>query len=231
MARKKTTRGRQSAPRRGGTLFGMMTGIVLGLLFAAGVAIYFSGAPMPFVDRASRGPDPVPQDVPSRLPDPNLGLSSAGVRPPPSWLGDDTPASPEPDQARAEAGAAEGAESAASDDAASPDSGDALGDLVASLGNRTSEATRPQAEQPPPIPTAPAGRYLLQVGSFRVLEDAEALKAQLALLGFNARVRQATVDGVLVNRVQVGPYANVDDMNTARERLTANQVETTVVRN
>ncbi|MBU4612968.1 SPOR domain-containing protein, partial [Achromobacter sp. GG226] len=78
--------------------------------------------------------------------------------------------------------------------------------------------------------TAPAGRYVLQVGAFRVLEDAEALKARLAFLGFDVRLQQAQVNGVLVNRVQVGPYAKLDDMNRARARLAENKVEATVVR-
>ncbi len=230
MARKKSTRSRQTQARRGGTLFGMMTGVVLGLFVAAGVAFYFSGATMPFVDRASRAPATTPVARPGSLPDPNLGLSSAGVRTPPSWLGDSEPATTAPQGS----GTATTERPRAGDRTVAEPTPDALGDLVASLGGGSNGAqtTAPApSTQAPPIPTAPAGRYLLQVGSFRVLEDAEALKAQLALLGFEARVRQAVVNDVLVNRVQVGPYANLDDMNAARERLTANQVETTVVRN
>jgi cell division protein FtsN len=39
------------------------------------------------------------------------------------------------------------------------------------------------------------------------------------------------VNGVLMNRVQVGPFAKLDDMNRARARLAENQVEAAVVRN
>jgi len=100
---------------------------------------------------------------------------------------------------------------------------------VASLSNRQSAAPA-QAERRAPPTTAPAGRYLLQVGAFRVLEDAEALKAKLAFLGFDVRLQRAEVNGVLVNRVQVGPYAKLDDMNRARARLAENNVEAAVVR-
>ncbi|MCK9513349.1 MAG: SPOR domain-containing protein [Pigmentiphaga sp.] len=221
MARSKQS-SRNRTERRGGALFGVMAGVVLGLLVAAAVAVYISGAPVPFVDRASRGPDPIP--TLGQRPDPNLGLSSAGIAPPPSIL---VPAPTVPTSPPAGAGQPPGAGAAGRPGAASPSApqeADALGALVASLGNRGASA-------PAPIPTAPAGRYILQVGAYRVLEEAEALKARLALLGFEARVHQAMVNGVLVNRVQVGPYANVEAMNQARERLTANQVESTVVRN
>lgn len=221
MARSKQS-SRNRTERRGGALFGVMAGVVLGLLVAAAVAVYISGAPVPFVDRASRGPDPIP--TLGQRPDPNLGLSSAGIAPPPSIL---VPAPTVPTSPPAGAGQPPGAGAAGRPGAASPSApqeADALGALVASLGNRGASA-------PAPIPTAPAGRYILQVGAYRVLEEAEALKARLALMGFEARVHQAMVNGVLVNRVQVGPYANVEAMNQARERLTANQVESTVVRN
>jgi len=176
---------------------------------------------VPFVDRASRGPDPIP--TLGHRPDPNLGLSSAGIAPPSILVPNPTvPSSPPPGAAQPP-GAGVGGRPAAPSPAA-PQETDALGALVASLGNRG-------ASTPPPIPTAPAGRYVLQVGAYRVLEEAEALKARLALLGFEAKVHQALVNGVLVNRVQVGPYANVEAMRQARERLTANQVESTVVRN
>lgn len=230
MARKKaSSRGRAEERRGGGTLLGVMAGLVLGLLAAAAVAIYISGAPMPFVDRASRGPDPIPATT-RGLPDPNLGLSSAGVAPLPGV------GAPLPGLPGREAGQppVAGTPSATAPVAgAAPATPDALGELVASLGARGApEAAAPApAAGPRPIPTAPAGRYILQVGAFRILEDAEALKARLALLGFEAKVSQALVNGVLVNRVQVGPYANLDAMTQARERLTANQVESTVVRN
>ncbi|MGE4338074.1 MAG: SPOR domain-containing protein [Pigmentiphaga sp.] len=221
MARSKQS-SRNRTERRGGALFGVMAGIVLGLLVAAAVAVYMSGAPVPFVDRASRGPDPIP--TLGQRPDPNLGLSSAGIAPPPSILvpSPTVPSSPPPGAGQPPGTGAAGRPAAPVPPA--PQESDALGALVASLGNRGASA-------PAPIPTAPAGRYVLQVGAYRVLEEAEALKARLALLGFEARVHQAMVNGVLVNRVQVGPYANIEAMNHARERLTANQVESTVVRN
>lgn len=242
MASKKTSSRAQAGRKGGSTLFGVLAGVILGLLAAAAVAVYISGAPMPFVDRASRAPDTAAPTL-QNLPDPNRGLSAAGVAPPSvlvppttvvpgtgAGVGALSGATPSPGQA----GSAPAAGQASGTPAPTPGSSDALGAFVAGLGasaNGTQGAASSATPRPAPIPTAPAGRYILQVGAFRVIEDAEALKARLALMGFEARIVQAMVNGVLVNRVQVGPYATLEAMTQARERLTANRVESTVVRN
>ncbi len=209
--------------QHGGTTFGVIAGLLVGLIVAAAVAVYVTKSPIPFVDRASRGPDPSVPD-PGFAPDPNRSLygrdAAAGLAP--SGPVTTAPA-PVPEVTRR-------------------DPPDSLDQLVASLPSRNqapvaaapSPAAKPElkpAAKSPVPPSAPAGRYLLQVGSFRVIEDAEALKAKVAFLGFDVRLQQATVNGVLVNRVQVGPFAKLDDMNRARARLAENQVEAAVVRN
>lgn len=207
--------------QRGGTLFGIIAGLLLGLVVAAAVAVYVTKSPAPFVDRASRGPDPSLPD-PGMAPDPNRGLygrgAAAGLAPsgsstalPTPPLAPTAPGAPEPRQ---------------------PGADDTLGQLMAKLSNTQTSPAQPAAPTPraPRIETAPAGRYVLQVGAFRVLEDAEALKARLTFLGFDVRLQQAMVNGVLVNRVQVGPYAKLDDMNRARARLAENKIEAAVIR-
>jgi len=210
--------------QRGGTTFGVIAGLLLGLIVAAAVAVYVTKSPIPFVDRASRGPDPsVPN--PGFAPDPNrslYGRDAAAGLPPSGPVA--TPPVPVPAPAPA------------------PEANrrQALDQLIANLPAREAQPTRaPSKPEARPAETrseskpasAPAGRYLLQVGSFRVIEDAEALKAKIAFLGFDVRLQQAMVNGVLVNRVQVGPFARLDDMNRARARLAENQVEAAVVRN
>ena len=65
--------------------------------------------------------------------------------------------------------------------------------------------------------------YLLQVGSFRRTEDADRLKAQLALLGFEARVASARISAQDTRyRVRSGPYRSKDALNQARKRLADN---------
>jgi cell division protein FtsN len=79
--------------------------------------------------------------------------------------------------------------------------------------------------------TSPAsGPYFLQVGSFRVLEDAEALRAKILLMGMPVEIQRAEVNGLQVNRVRVGPFARIDDMNQTRTRLGQEKIPTAVVK-
>lgn len=92
---------------------------------------------------------------------------------------------------------------------------------------------------PPAPPAAPpaagetradAASYLLQAGAFRSSSEAESMKAKLALVGFEARVIDAEVNGQTMYRVRIGPYAQLDAMNRARARLAENGIEASVVR-
>jgi cell division protein FtsN len=72
--------------------------------------------------------------------------------------------------------------------------------------------------------------FLLQAGAFRTLDDAESMRGKLALLGYEARVLSADVNGQTMYRVRVGPYPKVDDVNQIRSRLAENGIEAAVVR-
>lgn len=80
---------------------------------------------------------------------------------------------------------------------------------VAVPESSSERATRP-ARQPP---AAAPGSYLLQAGSFSAAGDADRLQASLGLLGFEAHVQRALVDGATFNRVRIGP---IDDLDTAK---------------
>ena len=79
-------------------------------------------------------------------------------------------------------------------------------------------------------PAAPVDGYLLQAGAFRVADDAEGMKARLALLGFEARVVPADVNGQTVHRVRIGPFAKQEDAARARARLIDGGIEASVIR-
>ena len=197
------------------------------------------------MDRASRDAGKLPD--PRQAPDPNAGLygrdGAAGT--PPSGPTATTPA-PLPGTGTA------GADTP-------PSKSDDLGALIATLPtSTTSRPPRPWRQLPPrPIrcprrsprsrrrqprrpgsaPAASAsasasanGSYYLQAGAFRSADDAESLKARIILLGLPVSVQKAEVNGKALNRVRVGPYARLDDMNRARGRLGENKIETAVVR-
>ncbi len=73
--------------------------------------------------------------------------------------------------------------------------------------------------------------YFLQAGSFSSAEDADKLKARLAMLGMEASVQIATIpDKGVVHRVRLGPYKGAVEMNKARMTLKQNGVEATPMR-
>ena len=98
------------------------------------------------------------------------------------------------------------------------------------------EAVIPEAEiardsgtaEPRP---APAGeRFLLQAGAFRDARDADALKAQLALLGLIAQVQTDTIEGNTWHRVRLGPYETLRDLDAARRQLKQNNIEAIAIK-
>ncbi|PIV34620.1 MAG: SPOR domain-containing protein [Lysobacterales bacterium CG02_land_8_20_14_3_00_62_12] len=85
-----------------------------------------------------------------------------------------------------------------------------------------------------PSPAAPAGaerkRLVLQAGSFRNQSDADALKAKLALSGYRAQVTPVSVNGVDWFRVRLGPYADLGELDHAREALKSSGIEAIALR-
>ncbi|HEU4709807.1 MAG TPA: SPOR domain-containing protein [Methylophilaceae bacterium] len=73
-------------------------------------------------------------------------------------------------------------------------------------------------------PSSPAQEsYFLQVGAFQTEQEADNMKAKLALLGLEAIVQTATIpDKGVWHRVRVGPFSSLDQINKAREELVKN---------
>jgi cell division protein FtsN len=89
-------------------------------------------------------------------------------------------------------------------------------------GQATQEGVK-QVEQP--------GTYLLQAGSFRSRQQADQLRARLALLGLETSVQAVTVDATQTwHRVRVGPFHNLRDLNNARALLKRNGVDAILIR-
>ncbi|HWT72678.1 MAG TPA: SPOR domain-containing protein [Oxalicibacterium sp.] len=72
--------------------------------------------------------------------------------------------------------------------------------------------------------------YYLQAGAFRATEDAESLRAKLALLGFEAKVSDTQTDNGTLHRVRIGPFSQTEAMNRVRGKLSDNGVDVAVVR-
>ncbi len=73
--------------------------------------------------------------------------------------------------------------------------------------------------------------YVIQLGSFRRNADADRLKAQLALLGFEAKVSKAVVPSQGTRyRVRTGPYRGMSALQDARRQLADNGHRGIVIR-
>jgi cell division protein FtsN len=80
-------------------------------------------------------------------------------------------------------------------------------------------------------PAAKTPAYVLQVGSFRRLEDADSLKAKLALIGLNAKIQSVPVNSEETwHRVRLGPYKDSSALQEARKRLQSNGMQAIVLK-
>lgn len=152
-----------------------MAGLAVGLLAAAGVALYITQSSLPFVDRV-------------------------GTRPPTSSAG-------------------------GSKNQPASDPNKSL------LPKDVGVVETPKEAGIEPSVVSPTGMsYLIQVGAFRTPEDAEQMRARMAILGFEAKVSNVERDGGLLHRVRLGPYPSIEDLNRARSRVEENGIESVIIR-
>jgi len=226
---------KSSAKSGGSTLFGVLIGLIVGLAAAVAVALFVTQTPMPFMDKASRDPAKTLLPDVRDAPDPNIGLygkdGSAGTAAN-GPMGTGTTPLP-------------GAPGGAAPGLALPAGPDNLGDLIATLqspgkpaGNApapvppgTVPGTEPPAAAPKSAAAASASTtYYLQAGAYRSANDAEAVKARILLMGMPVQVQKAQVNGGIINRVRVGPFKGIDELNRSRARLGEEKIESSVIR-
>ncbi|TAM86407.1 MAG: SPOR domain-containing protein [Candidimonas sp.] len=175
MARKRMKSGKSGG--LSGAMMGLITGLVLGVGAAVAVALYVTEVPMPFADKASRGPESTPLPAVQDAPDPNSSLygadGAAGTAPSaPSAVAaapsgsSAAPATPPAPEATASApheitrsatpppGTGPSANGEATARAKARHSADALGSLIASL-DKTAEPRRHAAAPEPSTSTRP----------------------------------------------------------------------------
>lgn len=66
----------------------------------------------------------------------------------------------------------------------------------------------------------------LQVGSFRKRSEAEEMRAQIALLGYQAHIEQARIEGRGWYRVRLGPFAERAELTAAEDELQERGIST-----
>ncbi|MEJ2612383.1 MAG: SPOR domain-containing protein [Candidatus Thiodiazotropha sp.] len=89
------------------------------------------------------------------------------------------------------------------------------------------ERTKPATSQP----QQDKGSYILQMGSFRKYQDADRLKAKLALIGIEAEIQKVSINNrETYHRVRSGPYHSQAQLNNARKLVTQNNITSLVIK-
>jgi len=199
----KNSNSRATTPSKGGSsmLAAVLVGMVLGLALAGGVAWYILKRPSPFVDN-------VPHESVQLEPDP--------VKPAPVPVAKVVP----------EAASAVVAASGVGD-------GKPRFEFYKVLTDKPDAAVPDHATEKPADKTVAKEKetYFLQAGAFTNADDADKLKAKLAMLGIEASVQDATLpDKTVWHRVRLGPYKSAEEMNKTSAALKQNGVSATPMR-
>jgi cell division protein FtsN len=226
---------RAVARQRGSTLTGLIIGLIVGLGIAVAVALTITKGASPFTEKTAKAGRPA-DPAPGQAMDPNK----------PMYANRD--AAREASKEVAEKAAARSTRPADAAPPAAP-AADPLGQAIASMEAKPAAALQPPVRDSHPLataaapasaapaaaaaPAAGAGEYIyyLQAGAFRDMSDAEATRAKLALLGFEAAISDRTSDSGVLHRVRIGPYNQVESMNKARAKLLDSGVDVAIVRN
>jgi cell division protein FtsN len=91
----------------------------------------------------------------------------------------------------------------------------------------TEKKSSSHSSSKPASTRAPASnkRYVLQVGSFQNLDDAEKLKANLAFLGLSASIQHVRVKNQTWHRVRTGPYKDREQLYKRQKILKKNNLQ------
>lgn len=216
--------------QRGGTILGLIIGVVLGLGIALGVAVYVTNVPVPFVNKGDQRGNETSEAERNRNWDPNSPLYGNGApavpsaKPATSGPVEPAPAPVVPPSAPV---------------AAPTQGGDPLGDLAnaqvkAAEAKAAAEAAKAAAGAKAPASAATPAvdnfSYFVQAGAFRTQADADAQRAKLAMLGWEARVSEREQNGRPVFRVRVGPFNKRGDAEQLKQKLDGAGVDSALVR-
>lgn len=195
----------------GGTIIGFIIGLVVGLGVALAVAVYVTKVPVPFLNKGATrsGTQDAAEAQKNKNWDPNSPLYAKTPSRAPTAVS--APASAPVNAPLAAASAAKPAASKPTGLAGA----DPLGELAAKAAVTG---------------TADPFDYFVQAGAFRTQQDADAQRAKLAMLGWEARVSEREQNGRNVFRVRVGPFAKRDDAEQLKDKLASAGVESALVR-
>lgn len=80
----------------------------------------------------------------------------------------------------------------------------------------------PSKDTDPGLPTSlieRPGTYVIELGNWRDIADADRTRAKVARLGITASQQRVTIDAAEFHRVQIGPLSRLDELNRIRSAL------------
>lgn len=194
----------------GGTVLGVLMGLIIGLGIAVAVAIAITKTSLPFTNkmgRQERAPDPSQPIDPNK---PLYGNKDAAKEAAKEFVKPVVP------------------ENTVVEQAIPP-----VADKAVKLANKTAEAKTTDNKDKTAATSDGMDEkwtYFLQAGAFREPGDAESAKAKLALQGFQANITERQTDNGVLYRVRIGPFGRMEPMNSARTKLSDSGVDVAVVR-
>ena len=213
--------------QRGGTILGLILGLLVGVGAALAVAVYVTNVPVPFVNKGNVRGEAKDKAEAERNKnwDPNsplYGKNPARAPAPAVEAAAPLPITPAPAAPEVRA-AASAAKTASAQQDAKPE---------------TKAETKPGADPLGDLAVAKAAAkgnldpfdYFVQAGAFRTQADADAQRAKMAMLGWEARVSEREQNGRAVFRVRMGPFTKRDDAEQLKEKLDSAGVDTALVR-
>ncbi len=193
--------------QKGGTFLGFIIGLITGLVIAVIVALLITRTPIPFASRQDKPESaPVPATAVSPAADPNQSLYGKDAKPATGSTTVPVSMAPPP--------------------SGTPAAMNGVGPAPAAEQNDPIAATIKQKDT---AKTEDKPVYWLQAGAFKNRTDAENLRGNLALLGFESSISEATSNNIKVYRVRLGPYKSAN-VNSVHSKLAQNGIKTTITR-
>lgn len=78
------------------------------------------------------------------------------------------------------------------------------------------------------IGQAKTTQYIMQAGSYNALKDAEQMRVKLGTMGIESKIQKAKVGNTVWYRVKMGPFAQIDSVNSINARLKQSNIDAIV---
>ncbi|WP_246542726.1 SPOR domain-containing protein [Paludibacterium yongneupense] len=224
-------------------LAGLVIGLIVGVAVVVGVVMYLSKSSTPFtnMEKTARKPSASASESPTEMLAPGTSIASAprAEAVPPAAP---APAAPAADAATPPSAAVSApAPQAASQPGRQP--APHAGKPVDGKNGQRFDFYKILPGQVDPVPSTDSSNQAepsaasvskkawLQLGAFQNQDDADNLKAKLALLGIEAKIQSLTIQGKgMVHRVRVGPLLRQEDVDRLRLQLRQNGINAVVVK-